>query len=216
MTASKITPVPDGPLIVASPPDLSSAKGPVETGERAALCRCGASRTKPFCDGSHKAAGFSSAPDAEHPRNRAIAYRAELEGVEVTVSYTPMLCSHAAECQRLAGAVFNPKAKPWCQPEHGTLDSLRAVVAACPSGALRLGENAPATHLDPPPDLTSITVVPHGPYAVTNIDLDAEFNGAGASEAKYVLCRCGHSKNKPFCDGTHYDVTWRDDAEETA
>ena len=132
----------------------------------------------------------------------------------MTVSYTPMLCSHAAECRRLADAVFNPKAKLWCQPEHGTLESLRAVVAAYPSGALRLGENAPTTHLDPPSDLASINVMPNWPYAVTNIDLDADFNGAGASTAKYVLCRCEHSKNKPLCDGTHYDVKWRDDVEE--
>ena len=81
MTAPTITLFPYGPFIVANPPDLSVAKGPIETSERAALCRCGGSKTKPFRDGSHKSVGFSSEPDAEHPRNRAIAYTAEVEGV---------------------------------------------------------------------------------------------------------------------------------------
>ncbi|MEM9641774.1 MAG: CDGSH iron-sulfur domain-containing protein, partial [Pseudomonadota bacterium] len=42
--------------------------------------------------------------------------------------------------------------------------------------------------------------------------LEADFNGAGASRAKYSLCRCGLSKNKPFCDGSHYDAKWSDNA----
>ena len=46
---------------------------------------------------------------------------------------------------------------------------------------------------------------------VTNVAIEAEFNGVGASTRKYVLCRCGQSKNKPFCDGTHHDVGWTDD-----
>jgi CDGSH-type Zn-finger protein/uncharacterized Fe-S cluster protein YjdI len=138
--------------------------------------------------------------------------------VAVTVSYTPVLCSHAAECQRIALEVFNPKERPWCQPEHGTLEKLRAVVAACPSGALRLGEGdaAEATHLDPAPESVGIRVMKHGPYAVTNIPVEATSDAEGASPNKYVLCRCGHSKNKPFCDGTHHDVKWRDDAEDQA
>jgi CDGSH-type Zn-finger protein len=56
-----------------------------------------------------------------------------------------------------------------------------------------------------------IEVEKNGPYHVANIALDAEFNGAGASRAKYSLCRCGLSKNKPFCDGSHYGAKWSDE-----
>lgn len=56
----------------------------------------------------------------------------------------------------------------------------------------------------------SIRIEPNGPYHVTNVALEAEFNGVGASKAKYSLCRCGLSKNKPFCDGSHYDAKWTD------
>lgn len=57
----------------------------------------------------------------------------------------------------------------------------------------------------------SIEVERNGPYRVKNVPIEAEFNGVGASRAKYVLCRCGHSNNKPFCDGSHRDAGWTDD-----
>jgi len=210
-TETKITLRENGPLVVSAPPDLRDPVGAeIETGAVAALCRCGRSKNKPFCDGSHKAAGFTSAPDHSSIRNSEIQYTGVVEGREVTVSYTPVLCSHAGECSRLAKAVFNPSEKPWIKPENGTLEDVVAVLAACPSGALRMniGQQRPY-HLASVD--VEITVEEHGPYWVKNIPLEAEFNGAGASRAKYVLCRCGQSKNKPFCDGTHYDVKWRDD-----
>ncbi len=213
MDGPRITPQPDGSLRVEGGAALTDDAGfPIETGERAFLCRCGHSANKPFCDGSHKRAGFSSETGAEQPRNRVIAYEAKLDGRAVTVTYNPMLCSHAAECQRLHQAVFDPGQKPWIQPGKGTLPGLRAVVYACPSGALRLAEagGQEPEQLGPDPATAEIRVRRNGPYEVRNVALDAAFYGAGASERKYVLCRCGHSGNKPFCDGSHRDAGWTD------
>ena len=212
MAEPMITPLPDGPLKVGDAPIIRDDRGyAIETGENAFLCRCGRSKKKPFCDGSHKAAGFASAADSTHPRNNAIAYAGTVEGVDVTVSYTPMLCSHAAECQRLQNSVFNPGQKPWVQPENGTLAGIRAVVFACPSGALSMAEGAgEPVQLEPDGATVEIQIAKNGPYQVRNVPLSAEFNGAGASEKKYVLCRCGQSKNKPFCDGSHRDANWDD------
>lgn len=55
-----ITPYPDGPLLVRGAVELRTAEGePIERRRRTvALCRCGLSTIKPFCDGTHKAAGF--------------------------------------------------------------------------------------------------------------------------------------------------------------
>ncbi len=207
----KITPTEDGPLVVSAAPDLIGSDGAViASKDTATLCRCGHSGNKPFCDGSHKAAGFSSAVDRSKIRNTPIAYKGTVNGIEVTVGYTPVLCTHAAACQRLAAAVFDPEKRPWVQPENGALPDIMDAVAACPSGALRLtlGEM-------PPQQLTtgevSLRVEKNGPYHVRNIVLAAEFNGAQASRAKYSLCRCGMSKNKPFCDGSHHDANWSDD-----
>jgi CDGSH-type Zn-finger protein/uncharacterized Fe-S cluster protein YjdI len=207
----RITPAENGPLIVETPPNLTGSVAAELSGRpKAALCRCGASANKPFCDGTHTKIGFDSAPDRGALRNTPIDYSGEVNGVAVTVSYTPVLCTHAARCQARAAAVFDPKQKPWIQPGNGTLDSILDVIAACPSGALRVsvGEQ-PAQHMTTG-DVT-IEVEKNGPFHVTNIALDAEFNGAGASRAKYSLCRCGLSKNKPFCDGSHYEAKWSDD-----
>lgn len=208
---TKITPRQDGPLVVTSPPTLRDHSGSeIETKNVAALCRCGASKNKPFCDGSHTEAGFSSAPDHSKIRNSELRYSGEVEGQSVVVSYTPVLCSHAGECARIAGAVFEPSAKPWIRPENGTLEGILKVMSACPSGALRVSVfDTEPQHLAAA--TVEIEVERNGPYRVKNVPIDAELNGVGASHSKYVLCRCGQSKNKPFCDGTHYDVGWRDD-----
>jgi hypothetical protein len=52
--------MPNGPLIVKGTIDVKNSDGTVETKEKmAAFCRCGASKNKPYCDGSHKEAGFT-------------------------------------------------------------------------------------------------------------------------------------------------------------
>ena len=55
----------------------------------------------------------------------------------------------------------------------------------------------------------------HGPYHVRNVALEGAKWATRACAEKYVLCRCGHSRNKPFCDGAHYDVGWRDDVDQS-
>lgn len=208
----KITPAENGPLIVETPPNLTgSIEADLSEKPKAALCRCGASANKPFCDGAHAKIGFDSAPDQSKLRNTPLDYMGEVNGVPVTISYTPVLCTHAARCQARAASVFDPKKKPWIQPQNGTLEGILDVIAACPSGALRVSVgDQPAQHLTTGD--VAIEVEKDGPYHVTNVPLEAEFNGKGASRAKYSLCRCGLSKNKPFCDGSHYDAKWSDDA----
>lgn len=208
---SKITLLEDGPLIVSDPPNLRGPSSDIETKDVAALCRCGASSNKPFCDGSHKAAGFTSAPDHSKIRNSELQYSGTVEGQDVTVHYTPVLCSHAGACSKLAGDVFKPSEKPWIQPQNGKLADILNVLGACPSGALRVSLGSQSPHHLTAPEV-SITVEKNGPFHVQNIPLEATFNGTGASHAKYVLCRCGLSKNKPFCDGTHHDEKWREDS----
>lgn len=200
----------DGPLLVAGGPGLTDADGvTADPKPMMALCRCGASANKPFCDGSHGAAGFSSAPDHSKLRNSAVTYSGVADGVDVTISYTPVLCTHAAQCQARAISVFNPKQKPWIQPDGGKLEEILDVMAACPSGALRVAVgDKPEQHMTTGD--VGITIEKDGPYHVQNVSLEAEFNGVGASKAKYSLCRCGLSKNKPFCDGSHYDAKWSD------
>lgn len=197
---------PNGPLVVKGVTRMTGPDGSeVEVKEVMALCRCGQSKSKPFCDGSHVAAGFDDGIGKPAGRDRLIAY----EGAEATVTYNPMLCSHAAECGRLASHIFNPAQKPWVQPDKGTVDELRAVVAACPSGALALGSTEAREHLIA--EVAQVVIEKNGPYWVHDVTAPAPPQGEGMSADKYVLCRCGQSGNKPYCDGSHRDLKWRDD-----
>lgn len=57
---------------------------------------------------------------------------------EITIVWKPKLCEHAAVCVKLLPKVYNPKARPWIQPENATSDELRNQVSKCPSGALSI------------------------------------------------------------------------------
>ena len=194
----------DGPLIAKNAGSMTGTDGAaMEPKPVMALCRCGASKSKPFCDGSHKDAGFKSRGGTPAGRDRLIAY----EGTTQTVLYNPLICSHAAECGRIAPKAFNPKMKPWVQPDNVTPEEVRAVVSACPSGALQIASDG---HLIE--DRADIHVEKNGPYWVKGADLPVASPGEGGTSEKVVLCRCGLSGNKPFCDGSHRDAGWRDDA----
>ena len=171
----------------------------LETKAVMVLCRCGHSKNKPFCDGSHKTAGFQSRGGKPAGRDRLISY----EGAQVTVTFNPRLCSHAAVCARLAGHIFDETQRPWIIPDNGTVAEIEAVITACPSGALAITSQAHRI-----PDRAEITVEKNGPYWVTGPKLEAQSSGEGASLEKYVLCRCGLSGNKPYCDGSHKDAGW--------
>jgi len=120
----------NGPLVAKG---LTSMKGEngedLETRPSRALCRCGHSKNKPFCDGSHKTVGFQSRGGEPAGRDRLITY----EGGAISITYNPRLCSHAAECARIAGHVFDSAKRPWVQPDNGTVDEIRAVVASTAS-----------------------------------------------------------------------------------
>ncbi|SPH23565.1 hypothetical protein DEA8626_02628 [Defluviimonas aquaemixtae] len=193
----------NGPLVVKGARSIKGEDGvELEAKRVMVLCRCGQSRNKPFCDNSHEEVGFRSEDDATAAgRDRVIAY----EGAEMTVTYNPRICSHAAECSRLAGHVFNSNEKPWVQPDKGTRAELETVIAACPSGALAFEGREHRL----PEGRADIEVERNGPYWVLGGTIDAVSPGEGSCLEKFVLCRCGLSGNKPYCDGTHRDKGWK-------
>lgn len=193
----------DGPLTVRN---VSAMQGPdgnmIEVKEVMTLCRCGRSSNKPFCDGTHRAAGFKSRTDNEASGKDSLR---RYEGGDVTVLYNPRICSHAAECIATAPKSFDPDQKPWIDPDKSPADVIRAAVAHCPSGALQLAEGGHIVDTELPP----IIVQRDGPYRVTGVELGLEVPGEGGTPEKYVLCRCGLSGNKPYCDGSHHGKKWK-------
>jgi len=191
----------NGPLIAKGISSFKYEDGSdIEIKAVMGLCRGGQSKNKPFCDGSHKDAGFQSRGGEPAGRDRLITY----EGADISITYNPRLCSHAAECARIAGHIFDSAKKPWVQLDNGTVDEVKAAVAACPSGAFALlgPEHIVA-------DRAEIEVEKDGPLWVTGPTIDGLNAGDAATGEKYVLCRCGLSGNKPFCDGSHKDQGWK-------
>lgn len=195
----------NGPLMARGITKMQTLDGQaVETKPVMALCRCGESQNKPFCDGSHSKAGFEDRGGKPEGPDRVFTYT----GVETSVSFNPRLCGHAAECGRIAKNIFNPSQKPWVQPDQGTRAEVESVIAACPSGALKIVQSD-QTGADLFADRAQITVQENGPFWVQGVAPPEELQGEGMIEGKYLLCRCGKSGAKPFCDGTHRAAGWK-------
>lgn len=209
----KIACLPNGPYYLLNDltpkiiPNIESSTGePRSTVTGVALCRCGGSANKPFCDGTHGKNGFTDEKKTDGQLNRRDNYG----GKQITIHDNRAICAHAGRCTDGLSFVFKLKQEPWIDPDGATAEKIIETIDRCPSGALSYSvddvENK-SSERQP-----KVTVTRNGPYAVTGgIELLDTTIGEGASKEHYTLCRCGGSKNKPFCDGTHWHIGFKDD-----
>ena len=189
---------------------LGAALDPVP---QAALCRCGASAIKPWCDGSHSEIGFEDAKSDRRVPDRLDRY----EGLAVAIADNRGTCAHSGFCTDRVPTVFRTDEEPFVAPAGGRLDEILRAARDCPSGALgaRAGGGDPVRASDSERE-PAVEVSRDGPYRVTGSivllgrDGNPEARGAAASLEHYSLCRCGHSQNKPFCSGMHWYVDFHD------
>ncbi len=197
----------NGPYIVRNLETLHNSKGePIPTRRTMALCRCGGSANKPFCDGTHSNIGFTSERLTDGARDK----RRDYVGTHITIHHNRGICSHAGFCTDNLASVFRMKEKPWIDPDGAEADAIIATIKQCPSGALSYSiERAEYRDQERKP---MIAVSRDGPlYISGSVELKDQPWGEGASQEHYTLCRCGASKNKPFCDGTHWHVKFVDE-----
>ena len=201
---------PDGPLAVTGLETFNDASGkPIVHAELTVkLCRCGGSMNKPFCDGTHRRNGFSGERLSDGAKDKVKSYG----GPGITIHDNRSVCIHAAECTKGLEQVFKYGERPWIDAAGATPAQVVETVHRCPSGALTYtlsdyskaptrpwdGIEAPRESWKP-----SITVMKDGPYAVLGVELPGVTFAQGVSHERYTLCRCGASKNKPFCDNSH-------------
>ena len=199
----------NGPLLVKGLErlvDLRDGK-PVETGDTIALCRCGDSAKKPFCDGTHAKNGFTDESGEGRPADR----REDHVGEQVTIHDNRRICAHAGFCTDRLPGVFRMGQEPWIDPDGASAEEVKEIVEACPSGALSYTVEG-VEHRDHGAE-PGVLIAPGGPYAVQGgVRLEDQSWAEGASQEHYDLCRCGQSSNKPFCDGSH----WKSDFDEAA
>ncbi|WP_445476326.1 CDGSH iron-sulfur domain-containing protein [Methanococcoides methylutens] len=209
MTENKATiqPSTNGPYIVKELKDLKNSKGDTfEPQPMVALCRCGQSSNKPFCDGTHVKAGFTG----EKLEGRQPDKVDDYVGKEITIHDNRGVCSHRGYCTDNLPSVFRMKQEPWIDPDGASVEDIIRVVEMCPSGALSYTKDGVLhKELDREP---GITVTKNGPHDVVGgIELDDPDGNTPESKEHYTLCRCGASKNKPFCSGQHWHVEFKDE-----
>ena len=128
---------------------------------------------------------------------------------EIAVSWEPKLCIHAGNCFRGLPEVFQPDSRPWVKVDATTADKIAEVVMTCPTGALHF-ERLDGGPQEPVPEETTINARHNGPLYVRG---SGRITGPGGQlireDTRVALCRCGHSENKPFCDGSHRRVGFR-------
>ena len=136
-------------------------------------------------------------------------------GTKIDVEWDGRLCIHIAECGHAKGELFVGGRQPWCQPDLVALDDVIDVVERCPSGALtyetKTSKNKEQTIKERPDQENTVAVSYNGPYFVRG-ELDIE-DSPGDKEGvafRAALCRCGSSKNKPFCDNSHEVIGFKD------
>ena len=172
-----------------------------------ALCRCGGSANKPFCDNTHKTKGFDgaeTAPTTDYD-DRARTY----DCTGVVMRDDRSICEHAGFCG-------NRITNVWKMAKEGVTDDsiaraqLMAMIERCPSGALTY--RLSATEPDVEPDLpVAICVVDDGPLFVTGgLPVTRSDGQHFEPRNRVTLCRCGGSANKPLCDGTHKTIGFQD------
>jgi len=205
--SSEIEPKENGPYLIKNLFSLTNSRGVDILPDKKvfALCRCGKSDNKPFCDGAHNKNGFSSATD-----NPKIGKWQGYAGKHITIHDNRRLCAHAGQCTHGLASVWRMGEKPWIDPDGADVDAIIAVIEQCPSGALSYSIDGKHTEAEAVAE--GVVVSTNGPYHVTGaISLNDPSRDTADVPDRYALCRCGASKNKPFCDGSHWDIKFKDD-----
>jgi len=123
---------------------------------------------------------------------------------EITVVWQPHLCIHSTACFRGLPEVFDPSRRPWVAIGAASTQAIRDQVARCPSGALSTFMNAEVPESATATVEVKVEVTPNGPLLVYgNLVVRTAQGGETRKSQVTAFCRCGQSKNKPFCDGSH-------------
>lgn len=191
----------NGPYLVRGPCRLCDSDGNGLPARGAfALCRCGNSSKKPFCDGTHVKVSFDGSRLAVGPADGPQTYR----GSRITIHDNRAICAHSGVCTDNLPGVFRLGQEPWIDADAAEVEAVITIVKRCPSGALSYSTDGAPAEEEPGEHLVAASK--NGPYFVSgNVELKADGVKPLVAD-RYVLCRCGGSKNKPFCDGTHWSI----------
>jgi CDGSH-type Zn-finger protein len=174
-----------------------------------ALCRCGQSKNKPFCDGTHARVDFDGSETASR---EPYSKRAEVEsGLGIGLSDVQSLCAGSRFCHRKGGI--------WRLLEKSTDPKIRQIIIEeacnCASGRLVAVDRETGKPLEPVLK-KAIHLVEDpkkglsGPLRVTGgVTVKSQNGRRYETRNRVTLCRCGESKSKPFCDASHVSTRFK-------
>jgi len=136
--------------------------------------------------------------------------KSNFTGEKINVAWDGRLCIHIAECGKSEGDLFVGGRDPWCQPDLVSIDEVVDIVKRCPTGALTIDPKDPSIAETPEAENT-VTVSYNGPYFIRgDIEVEGAPDDMQGVAFRTALCRCGASKNKPFCDNSHEKIGFKD------
>lgn len=179
-------------------------------GDPTALCRCGASRHKPYCDGTHKSADWDATLTADET---PLLSDAELiEGPVLSMSDNEKYCVFARFCDAKGRAWNLTEASDDPQARHAVIHETQH----CPNSRLTAWDNRTREPYEPDLEqqlglLEDPQINASGGLWVTGgVPIRKENGFTYEIRNRVVLCRCGQSSNKPYCDGTHASMKFDD------
>lgn len=178
-----------------------------------ALCRCGQSKNKPFCDGSHTVTGFDGTETASRENFEKQAEK--IVGPDLILKDSSSLCSTARLCHRAGGA--------WNLAKSNDSKSRKIAIEEacnCPSGRLVACDKKTGKPIEPELE-KSLSLVEDPQNKVSGpiwlkggVPVESCDGSMYELRNRVTLCRCGKSRNKPFCDGSHIEEKF-DDGDES-
>ena len=144
----------------------------------------------------------AASPHTDGPASTIVNGVETVAGAKLALSFETKRCIHARFCVTGAPKVFLANVQgPWIHPDAMEVERVVEVAHACPSGAITY-HRLDGVHDETAPPVNLAAIREAGPYAFRGeLQIDGEPAGFRAT-----LCRCGASKNKPYCDGSHHEV----------
>jgi len=180
-------------------------KGTISTESTYRLCRCGQSKSKPFCDDTHTLVDFNG---QEAAATEPILERSTIRrSPKIFIQDEHSICVHSGFCRDRISDIWEMRKD---SADSQVLAQIIDKIDNCPSGALAYALEADGENIEPKLP-REIVVIPDGPLWVTGeIPVERSDGLPLETRNRVTLCRCGASAMKPLCDGTHKEIGFSD------